>query len=280
MATFPDKKKIRQAYRDVQKHQHIEALIRRFSSNPNDIRQEALDALDLTGCRQVLELGCAFGSFTGALKDRLHPQAHITGLDIVEAYKPFFLQACHKAGYEGTFSGAGVDQIQTMPSKTCDLILCSFALYFFVELIPEIARVLKPDGWFIAITHARRNMREMIDLLRSILNRQHLLRDDQLLPIEMILGAFSSENGEDLLSAHFAEVRRRDFPNTLVFEPPEMDAFIDYYRFKEPFFLTGNAPAPAGILQDVTEALSDMARNGQAATLLKDDSIFICTQPF
>ena len=279
MSDFPDKKKIRQAYQDVQKHQHIEATIRRFSSNKNDIRQTALASVDLSACLTVLEMGCAFGSFTEALEGRLHPLARITGLDIITEYEPLFLQACKRTGYEGTFEESGVGRIQSDPSSFYDLIICSFALYFFVEMLPDVARILKPGGLFIAITHSRRNMRELIDLIRSILNRQKQLRDNQLLPIEMILDRFSSENGTDLLKTYFRETRQIDFPNTLVFEPPDMGAFVEYYRFKEPFFLTGKAPAPAGILTDVTRALADMATKGQAATMCKDDSIFICTHP-
>ncbi|HOQ41640.1 MAG TPA: hypothetical protein PK178_05770, partial [Smithellaceae bacterium] len=93
MADFPDKKKIRQVFRNVQKHRQIEGLIRQFSSNKEDIRLMALDQVDLTSCRNVLEMGCAFGAFTEALKGRLHPDAAITGMDIIAEYEPFFLEA-------------------------------------------------------------------------------------------------------------------------------------------------------------------------------------------
>ena len=211
MADFLDKKKIRQVFRDVQKHQRIEKLIRQFSSNKNDIRRTALIALDLTQCQSVLELGCAFGAFTDALSDRLHPAAHITGLDIVAEYEPFFLQACRHAGYNGTFSAGGVQQIREFPDRSVDLIICSFALYFFVDIIPDIARILKPDGVFITITHSNRNMRELIVMTRSVLKDNHLLDDNQTLPIETILQQFSSENGRSLLTPYFAGIRANWF---------------------------------------------------------------------
>lgn len=90
MPEILDKKKILQVFKKVQEHRRIERLIRQFSTNKDDIRITALNQVDLTDCQNVLELGCAFGSFTEALKDRLHPEAKITGLDIVPEYKPFF----------------------------------------------------------------------------------------------------------------------------------------------------------------------------------------------
>jgi len=85
-----DKKKIRKVFRDVQRHLAIAQLIRRFSTNKEDIRKTALNHVDLSNCHNVLELGCAFGAFTEALKDRLHSDATITGIDIIPEYKPFF----------------------------------------------------------------------------------------------------------------------------------------------------------------------------------------------
>jgi ubiquinone/menaquinone biosynthesis C-methylase UbiE len=139
MAEVFDKKKIRQVFRDVQKHLLIGQLIRRFSTNKDDIRQTALGQIDLSNCRNVLELGCAFGAFTEALKDKLHPAAKITGLDIVPEYKPFFLEACGRAGYAGTFSSSGINQIKKYSAASFDLIICSYALYFFAGMIPEFS---------------------------------------------------------------------------------------------------------------------------------------------
>lgn len=279
MADPLDDKKIREVFRDVQNHREMERIIRRCSTNPEDIRQTALAGADLTSCRNVLELGCAFGSFTGALKGRLHPQARIAGLDIVAEYEPFFLEACAKAGYAGRFSSDGVQQIANCPTGSVDLILCSFALYFFVDVLPDIARILKPDGLFITITHASGNMRELIDVIRSILKSHRVIQPDAVLPIEEILKAFSAENGKALLAPHLGEIRQIDFPNTLVFPPQDIGAFIDYYRFKRPFFLAGTPPAADIILPELTRTLAGMAAGRQTVSMCKDDAIFICSQP-
>ena len=158
-----DKRKIRKVFRDVQKHLAIAQLIQRFSTNKEDIRKTALMQVDLSNCHNVLELGCAFGAFTEALKNKLPKDAKITGIDIIPEYRPFYLDACRRAGYEGLFSSSGIDKIKKYPSGSFDLVICSYALYFFPNMISEIARILKTDGFFITITHSKKDMWEMVE---------------------------------------------------------------------------------------------------------------------
>jgi SAM-dependent methyltransferase len=279
MADHLDPKKIREVFRNVRNHREMERIIRRCSTNPEDIRQAALSGVDLTSCRIVMELGCAFGAFTVALQGRLHPQARITGLDIIPEYEPFFLEACEKAGYPGCFSSDGVHQIAEGPPSSVDLVLCSFALYFFVDILPDIARILKPDGRLIAITHASGNMGELIGAIRNILKARRVIEPTDILPIEQILKAFSAENGAALLAPYFGGIQQIDFPNTLVFPPQDIGAFVDYYRFKRPFFLAGTPPATDIIIPELTQLLAGMAARFQRISMCKDDAIFICSQP-
>ena len=271
-----DKKKIRQVYRNVQKHQRTEALIRQFSSNKEDIRLTSLKTLDLMHCQNVLELGCAFGSFTDALKNQLHPQAHITGLDIVAEYEPFFLQACGRAGYSGTFSSAGVHQIKKYPAESFDLVICSFALYFFIGIIPDIARILKPDGVFITITHSEKNMQELISITRSILKNNRLLDEYETLPIEIILQQFSTENGKSLLTPYFTRIEHVYFHNSLIFQTHEIESLMEYYQFKKPFFLTTINANKKNILDQLLSEMRMLATRENILNMCKDDSIFIC----
>jgi len=279
MAAILDKKKIRQVFRNVQEHQHIEQLIRQFSSNINDIRLTALNQVDLSSCQSILELGCAFGSFTEALKKRLHPDAKITGLDIVPEYEPFFLDACKRAGYSGNFSSTSVNPIKKYSAGTFDLVICSFALYFFIEIIPEIARILKPNGIFITITHSRRNMKELITLTKTILKKNKLLSGNELLPIEIILRQFSSENGSTLLYPYFRRIKQIDFNNSLIFQAQETESFLEYYQFKKPFFLTGTKTGKKEIFNQLKDDLQKMTLNSKKIRMCKDDRIFLCSEP-
>ena len=280
MAEVLDKKNIRKVFRDVQKHLAIAQLIRRFSTNKEDIRKTALNQADLSNCQNVLELGCAFGAFTEALKDKLHPKAKITGIDIIPEYKPFFLEACRRAGYSGFFSSFGIDKIKKYPADSFDLIICSYALYFFPDMIPDIARVLKKDGLFITITHSQADMREMVGIVKKILRQNNSLDDKQSLPIELIFEQFSAENGKALLHPFFSQIQEIDFKNTLVFQPQEIGSFIDYFQFKKSFFLTGTGAHNKTIINQLMRELQDSAIKKNFVTMCKDDKIFICSQPF
>jgi ubiquinone/menaquinone biosynthesis C-methylase UbiE len=279
MTEVLDKKKIRKVFRDVQKHLAIAQLIRRFSTNKEDIRKTALKQFDLSNCQNVLELGCAFGAFTEALKDKLHPEAKITGIDIIPEYKPFFLEACRRAGYSGHFSSSGIDRMKKYITASFDLVICSYALYFFPDMIPEIARVLKKDGLFITITHSQAGMREMVGIVKKILRQNNSLEDKQSLPIELIFEQFSAENGKMLLRPFFGRIMEIDFKNTLVFRPQEIGSFIDYFQFKKSFFLTGTDIHNKTVINQLMRELQDIAMKNNLVTMCKDDKIFICSHP-
>jgi ubiquinone/menaquinone biosynthesis C-methylase UbiE len=274
-----DKKKIRKVFRNVQKHLAIAQLIRRFSTNKEDIRKTALQHVDLSGCRHVLELGCAFGAFTEALKDKLNPNATITGIDIIPEYRPFFMDACKRAGYEGLFFSSGIDKIKKFNSDSYDLIICSYALYFFPEMIPEISRLLKKDGWFITITHSNADMKEMVGIVKKILIQNNLLAEDESLPIEIIFDQFSAENGKNLLQPFFNKIQTIDFKNTLIFQPQEIGHFIDYFQFKKSFFLTENEAHNKTVIHQLFNELQETAMKKNFVTMCKDDRIFICSEP-
>ncbi|MBN1365463.1 MAG: class I SAM-dependent methyltransferase [Syntrophaceae bacterium] len=271
-----DKRKIRKVFRDVQKHLAIAQLIQRFSTNKEDIRKTALMQVDLSNCHNVLELGCAFGAFTEALKDKLPPDAKITGIDIIPEYRPFYLDACRRAGYEGLFSSSGIDKIKKYPSGSFDLVICSYALYFFPNMISEIARILKTDGVFITITHSKKDMREMVEIVKKILKQNNPRENVQSLPLEIIFDQFSAENGKELLRPSFSRIKGIDFKNTLVFQPQELDRFLDYFQFKKSFFLMGPDAHNKTIINQLLHELQDTALKKNSVIMCKDDKIFIC----
>ncbi len=248
----PDPEAVQSVFRDVPGHRAVAGIIRSHSTNSRDVRRYSLEGLDLSDCRDILELGCAFGPFTETLRGRVAPDAAVTGVDIVEAYEEPFLEACRRAGLRGRFLPEGVPVVGSFPEASFDLVLCSFALYFFPEVIPEIARILRADGLFVVITHDRNNMGERADLIRETLAREGDLPGGRL-PVENIVSRFSAENGRDLLAPWFGEIETQDYRNTLVFPPSDIPQILRYIHFKSPFLLTG----PSRTVPEVTHLLEE-----------------------
>ncbi len=270
---------IHKVFDNVQAHQRIAALIQKFSSNKHDVHRTALEGLDLKACRQILDLGCAFGSFTDKLKGRVSPEAVATGVDVIGTYEPLFLAACQRAGIHGRFFSTGAPILKAFTDRSFDLILCSYALYFFPEVIPEIARLLHKKGAFVAITHHRQNTAEMLGLIKSILDTIGLSHERDL-PMEIITGRFSSENGEALLQPWFGRINVIDFPNKLVFSKQDIEYFLEYFHFKSPLYFTDTGLDMEAIIPVVSEHIRRAAAERNDITISKDDRIFICALPW
>ncbi len=263
-----------EAFRNVERHRDAADLIRAHSLNRRSIREVALEGLDLGGCRKILDLGSGFGPFIDVLKGRVAPGAVLTGVDVFDDYGAPFVSACREARLRGVFLSDGVSVIETFPERTFDLIFCSYSLYFFPDRIPDISRILRDDGVFVAITHDRNNMRELIAAVKAILSDLGHRPDDPL-PVEDILGRFTAENGEAMLKPWFGDIRAVDYPNTLVFEAEHQPELLRYFHFKSPFFLHGT-PFRADTVADLLEA---RLRPQERFVLSKNDRIFICSSP-
>lgn len=269
---------IEKVFNDVNEHKRVAELILRFSTNKDNIQEIALGRLDLWKYRHILDLGCAFGSFTEKLKGKTAPGATATGVDVIAAYEPLYLAACERAYLQGRFFSSGATILKSIPDKSLDLILCSYALYFFPEAIPEIARLLKNDGAFVAITHHRDNTGELIDLTKKIL-KTNGFPDQHYLPLEIITKRFSSENGEAMLKPWFGRIEIADFKNELVFSTRDIHYLLEYFRFKSPFYLTNALPEAQGLLPLVLESIRQRADEQGGMIISKNDRIFICFLP-
>jgi ubiquinone/menaquinone biosynthesis C-methylase UbiE len=273
-----EKANVIEVFLDVEAHRLTADIIRRFSTNKEDIREPALGGLDLRSCKSILDLGCGFGFFTEALKGRVHPEASVRGIDIIEGYGPLFLRTCESAGLRGSFSSEGVHSIRALDDRVFDLVLCSYALYFFPEIIPDISRVLKNEGVFVSITHSSGNLGELIDAAKEALRARNMLPGETL-PIEGIIRRFSSDNGLQLLSPWFGDVRSLDYPNDLVFSPGDLQKIVEYFRFKSPFFLSGTGFSPETVAGLLRRHLERVLHARDSFTISKDDTIFIAEKP-
>lgn len=266
---------IARTYRRVPDHLETRRHIVRYSENQEDIRDVALGSLDLSGMRSALDLGCAYGFFTEKLARCLQPGADITGIDIVdEGCRELFLRAISKAGCAGRFIAAHADYITGMPSAAFDIVCASYSLYFFPHLIAEIARILKPEGLFITVTHSEDSLGEIIDFLPA---------HPGGLAISRLLRTFSAENGQAQLKESFNSIECIPYPNRLVFRHEDIEDCCDYLAKKRDLLFKEVAyTSPDELDTAVNLFLSrirEHAHRNRVLTITKNDCIFRCRSP-
>jgi SAM-dependent methyltransferase len=255
-------------FRRPERHAQAAAIVRRRSTNRADIRAVALDGLDLSGVRDALDLGCGFGFWAEELSRRLPEGAHLLGVDALEANRGPFLERAGRGRARAEFLCVQVDERPYRPDASFDLVTASYSLYFFVEALPDIARVLRPEGRFVAITHSATSFGSLLDLAGLEPARS---------PLAGLLERFSAENGAALLAPHFREVERVLYPNRLVFPPGTEDELLAYTGFKLPI-LAREDPAP-GFAERLRAAARARLARGEEVQVEKDDAVFRCRGP-
>ncbi len=254
------------AFEDTALHAGISALIRRRSTNRADVREEALRGLDLSSTRSVLDLGCGYGFMTDAVARRLPSGASIVGVDACAGNRQPFLDRMSEYPVQCNFVEDSLEDRISCEDGQFDLVLASYSLYFFPALIPEIARVLKPAGLFIAVTHTA-------DSCRGLLRTLGLPERDS--PLMALIERFSAENGADLLSASLGSMERIDFHNTLEFSARHGDDWLTFLRFKLPLLAPGSRAGDA-LPSELARAAQRALDHADILALEKSDVIFRC----
>ncbi|MCD4684149.1 MAG: class I SAM-dependent methyltransferase [Bacteroidales bacterium] len=269
-------KTLAEVFRDANSLMVVSQIIKKHLTNKLDIRDIALNGLDLSKVRKIIDLGCGCGFFTHGLKGRVHKDAEITGIDRHPKCKQLYLKACDDVDIKGKFLGRGISVIEEIEDNSVDIIICSYALYFFPDYINHISRILKEDGFFVTITHSRPHMKEFTDYVKKILIKNSI-DFHQRLPYEALIENFSNTNGKELLSSWFDEVKTTDYRGTLVFNQNEFDHFEKYFNFKHTFFIPGNDMEQEELTEIILEKVKmDLKKTGQLK-ITKDDTIFVCS---
>jgi ubiquinone/menaquinone biosynthesis C-methylase UbiE len=257
-------------------------IIKTYSSNKLDIRDVALNNLNCLKAKKVLELGCGYGFFIEKLKGRVHDNTLIIGIDMVENNREPFLHSVSSIQYNGEFISGSADIIKEMPKASFDMIITSYSLYFFPHLIPEIARILAPDGVFIAITHSKKTLQEAIQFIHSCMSSIGSINKDETV-INRLFSAFSLEEGRYLLEKNFNRVERLDYNNSMVFNADHINDFIFYIQkkknliYKEVIELVPDKIDD--IIQCVENKITEYVTANGTIVLNKDDAVFRCFEP-
>jgi ubiquinone/menaquinone biosynthesis C-methylase UbiE len=257
-------------------------IIKTYSTNKSDIRDVALDKLVFNNVKRVLELGCGYGFFIEKLKGMLHDSAVIIGIDLVENNREPFLHSVASIQYKGEFITGSADIIKEMPKASFDLIITSYSLYFFPYLIPEISRILAPDGVFIAVTHSKNTLREAIQFITSCMTKIGIKKQEKMIINKLFL-AFSLEDGKEQLEKYFSRVEQLDFKNSLIFSPQHIDDLIFYIQKKKHLIykeVLNMMPKKLDEVQHCVEtSIIEYSKMHGPMTLNKDDAVFRCYEP-
>jgi len=237
--------------------------------NPADVRRFAFEGIDLGRVRSILDLGCGFGFMLETVASQLDEDARWVGVDACEPNRAPFLTRLGASGRGGEFIGMRIDEHLPWPDASFDLVVCSYSLYFFPGAIPDIARVLAPDGVLVALTHHAQS-------LRSLLSACGIAPDAA--PLTRLLASFSAENGGGMLARHFAQVSKREYPNALRFRRADLDDLLLYARFKLPLLIP-DADSVQDLPADIRRAIEEfLIRHGEVV-LEKDDACFHARMP-
>jgi SAM-dependent methyltransferase len=157
---------------------------------------EALATIEAARPSSVLEVGCGTGEFAARVVSAL-PAAEVVAVDLTER----LVEVTASRGVTTRHA-----DVQDLPfaDASFDVVAALWMLYHVPDLhrgLAEIRRVLRPGGTFVAVTNGDQHLAQ-------------LRRDAGGLPG---ITSFSSENGEETLRQHFADVRREEFASRAVF---------------------------------------------------------------
>lgn len=245
--------KVIRSYSDHKLHAEVGAIIRKHSENKKDIRAVVRDAVPWTRVKSVLDLGCGYGWFEEVMPKGLDL---LCGIDCLKENEGPFLSAAKARAREASFHLVVLPDPTGLPSEHFDLIVSLYSLYFFPGALSEIARLLKPEGLFLCLTHSSSMLEE----------GQHYFDFRNL---RKVIEQFSAENGENLLRKYFAKVSHIDYPNALVFHGPDERSLAMYIDFKREFIEKDVDPH---IVRD--KMIAELHRKGELR-FNKNDRIFL-----
>jgi SAM-dependent methyltransferase len=256
-------------YEDPAVHRRVSELIRKHSSNPEDVRRATLDKLDLAGATDVLDLGCGFGFWAQELAGRVAPGALFTGMDACDRDEAPYRSCIEAAGRRARFICTNLVSHLPFDDDSFDLVIAAYSLYFFVHILPEAARVLRPGGRLLAVTHSESSFVNLLETLGFAPASSPLIRR---------IREFSAENGEEQLSRSFERVERVDYLNSLHFSDSEHDDYLEYLHFKLPLLQPG-AHYESGLTPELMERAGEALSKAGRIHVRKDDVLFHCGGP-
>ena len=266
----------------VKIHQQVGDIIRRFSTNRDNIYQLALSNTNDRHPTNILDIGCGYGRFTGCLDQVVKMPATCTGIDIVENNRKPYRQVARKAGLTGQFICGPATIVSSFPDRSYQLIIAGYSLNFFYDIIPHLPRILDRNGWFITINHSIKFLVELTEDINAALRRSF---QDQYEEVDsrQLVASFNAENGYELLESYFDTIEKIDYNNKLNFTYDNIDQCLIYTDFKLPMMVPQKFSEKDDqyvlFKQNLHQIIKYKVKKRKIYTLNKDDCIFRCRCP-
>jgi SAM-dependent methyltransferase len=270
--------RLSEVFRNTGGHLESSEIIMAHSTNKEDIREFAFRNVNINHAVKVVDLGCGFGFFTQALKGKISPEAVVTGIDCFLEYREPYFTLCRETGFKGQFYDSGIKALLNFNPASVDLVLSSFSMYFFPEVIPRVATLLSKNGIFIVITHYSTHLRELTNLISEMLNKLGFPQKEPL-PHDKLIRNFPAEDGLNRLSGYFEKIEKRDYPNELIFARGSIVELLKYVNYKKSFFLPDSFLKNPIISGKAETYLLDQVGKMKEFRITKNDAVFICTHP-
>jgi len=152
---MPDKKKIKSMFdgisADYDRLNHLLSL-----GTDRYWRRRALrEILDPARPQRILDVACGTGDFSIAIARKMHPDSHVTGLDLSPGMLAVMERKLEKAGLQNRIDTREGDCEQLpWPEASFDRVTIAFGIRNFenrARALHEILRVLKPGGRLVIL---------------------------------------------------------------------------------------------------------------------------------
>lgn len=216
---YTDTATLVQQYRDGSNLEDRIALHARYSRTTQDFHRWVFDHHARYPHARVLELGCGTGLLWTRNRERIPPGWQLVLTDFSRG----MLDATRGHGIPAWFLQADAQAIP-FGAGQFEAVIANHMLYHVPNLalaLSEIRRVLKPGGALYAATNGDGHMRELDDLMQTVLGNSLL----------HVTNPFTLQNGGAQLASYFVNVRRHDFePERNSLDVTEVEPLVAYIK--------------------------------------------------
>ncbi|WP_268056008.1 class I SAM-dependent methyltransferase [Clostridium estertheticum] len=208
MSVMNKTENVKQQYSDDKNLSIRTNLHLKHSTNKQGFVSWLFDKYEFSDNCRILELGCGNGGQWQHQIENLPKGCSLTLSDFSNGMVDIVRKNYSK--YDNTsFQQIDIQNI-TFPNETFDVVIANHMLYHIPDLsksLSEVNRVLKPGGKFYSTTNGNGGMRPFLHNALKHFNPASKSFTQEF--------SFNLQNGYEILSDHFSDVKRIDFEDSL-----------------------------------------------------------------